>query len=187
MQRLYQGLATLSPEARAAMGTYYRRDYDRWLAPLADLRLSSASVEGLADAYFANHFPDQSSRPLNPRTTGQIWYAIARDQIRALRQKTNLVTLTAQTGHRDQVLNNGQGEIYQIRLDPGQTLHVQLDVPTSGLRLSAIQNGRPLLQHGPGLNWSAPATQQAATYEVVLIPTRRDRIAYRLSLKVTKG
>jgi serine/threonine-protein kinase len=185
LQYLQQGLATLSLEARVGMGTYYRRDYDRWLATLTDLKLNAASVEALADAYFANHFPESANRSLNPRTSGQIWYAIAHDQIHALRQKNNLVTLAAQPGHHDQVLNYGQGQIYQIRLGPQQTLAVQLDTPTSGLRLSVIQDGRWLLKNSADLNWSAPATHQATIYEVVLTPTRLDKIAYRLRLQVS--
>ncbi len=73
-------LATLSPESRQDMGDYNRASYDRWLATLHP-PLTRQIIESQTDAKFFNLFPEQRGKTPNPRKSGQVWYAIARDTI----------------------------------------------------------------------------------------------------------
>ncbi|MBW4470835.1 MAG: serine/threonine protein kinase [Stenomitos rutilans HA7619-LM2] len=75
-------LATLKPETRAKMGSYRRVNYDEWLKVLGEAGTkSSPRLDALADSRFFQLFPDQKGKPLNPRTFGQVWYAIADEQL----------------------------------------------------------------------------------------------------------
>ncbi len=77
-------LATLKPEARQKLGSYRRRDYDQWLATLGETGAKkSPRLDSLADGRFWQLFPEQKGKALNPRTFGQVWYAIADEQLSA--------------------------------------------------------------------------------------------------------
>ena len=75
-------LATLKPETRPKLGTYRRVNYDRWLVDLGETGAkTSPRLDALADSRFFELFPDQKGKTLNPRTFGQVWYAIADEQL----------------------------------------------------------------------------------------------------------
>jgi serine/threonine-protein kinase len=77
-------LATLKPESRQKLGSYRRRNYDQWLAALGERGAKkSPRLDALADGRFWQLFPDQKGKTLNPRTFGQVWYAIADEQLSA--------------------------------------------------------------------------------------------------------
>jgi len=77
-------LATLKPESRQKLGSYRRRNYDQWLATLGETGAKkSPRLDALADGRFWQLFPDQKGKALNPRTFGQVWYAIADEQLSA--------------------------------------------------------------------------------------------------------
>jgi serine/threonine protein kinase, bacterial len=79
---LMDKLATLKPETRPKLGTYRRVNYDQWLAALGETGAkSSPRLDALADSRFFQLFPDQKGKALNPRTFGQVWYAIADEQL----------------------------------------------------------------------------------------------------------
>jgi serine/threonine-protein kinase len=81
-------LETLSASSRQKLGSYRRANYDQWLAELGETGLaSSPTLDPLADEKFFQLFPELKGKTLNPRTFGQIWYAIAEDQLGAARAK----------------------------------------------------------------------------------------------------
>ncbi|MGA7935342.1 MAG: protein kinase [Kovacikia sp.] len=85
---LMDKLETLSPESRKKIGTYQRADYDQWLTALGEAGAkSSATLDALADGRFFKWFPGQKGKQLNPRTMGQVWYAIAADQVDAAKAR----------------------------------------------------------------------------------------------------
>ncbi len=80
--KMMDRLATLKPETRSKLGTYRRANYDQWLATLGEANAkNSARLDALADSRFFQLFPEQKGKTLNPRTFGQVWYAIAEDQL----------------------------------------------------------------------------------------------------------
>jgi serine/threonine-protein kinase len=85
---LMDKLETLSPESRKKIGAYQRTDYDQWLMALGEAGAKdSPTLDALADGRFFKWFPDQKGKQLNPRTMGQVWYAIAADQLDAAKAK----------------------------------------------------------------------------------------------------
>jgi serine/threonine protein kinase len=85
---LMDKLETLSPESRKKIGAYQRTDYDQWLTALGETGAKdSPTLDALADGRFFKWFPDQKGKQLNPRTMGQVWYAIAADQLDAAKAK----------------------------------------------------------------------------------------------------
>jgi serine/threonine protein kinase, bacterial len=82
-------LETLAPELRRKLGSYKPGEYQTWLLALGETGQSSPTLDGLADQRFGELFPDLKGKPLNPNTTGQVWYALAEAQLpQAKRQKS---------------------------------------------------------------------------------------------------
>jgi len=101
LRSLWNGMANdlltklehLSPEVRRKLGTYRRATYDQWLKDLGEpAAASSPTLDALADARFYELLPDRKGKPLNPRTFGQIWYAIAEEQLNAAKTKKSAGT-----------------------------------------------------------------------------------------------
>ncbi|NJP10585.1 MAG: protein kinase [Leptolyngbyaceae cyanobacterium RU_5_1] len=78
-------LETLSPETRGKLGSYQREDYDRWLSPDNGASLNGQELNVLVNNRFGELFPDQKDKTLNPKTFGQVWYAIAEEELNKLK------------------------------------------------------------------------------------------------------
>ncbi len=181
-EKLNQQLSRLSEEARNGMGNYYRRDYERWFATVAQMKISQPTIDILSDTLLYLHCPELQGKTLNPRTLGQLWYAIARDQITALNQKKNIEILKAGNFNQTGKLNHGQSRIFQVQAQPGQAIELKLDGPMTALRLSVIENEIVLLRYTNQTRWSAPRSLRGSTYEIILTPIKLDAVAYQLHL-----
>ncbi|WP_066383826.1 MULTISPECIES: serine/threonine-protein kinase [unclassified Anabaena] len=76
--------ANLSVESRRKLGSYTEQDYQRWRRQARSGQLGRYTVNDLnrdANQKFEQLFPDQDRGKLNQQTLGQIWYAIASDQV----------------------------------------------------------------------------------------------------------
>jgi serine/threonine protein kinase, bacterial len=176
-------LNQLSEEARRELGTYNRRGYDRWFATLASRKISQPTVDILADTAFYLRFPSLQAKPLNPRTFGQIWYAIARDQITALNQQKTLKLLTTHDFNESGQLQNGQGRVFQVQLKPGDRLQLSLEADKQDIRLSVIENEIVLTRGSLNTRWTAPPSSRSTTYEIILTPLKLDAVAYNLRMQ----
>jgi len=78
-------LESLSPEVRGKLGTYRRSDYDKWLAPGNGASLNARELNVLVNKRFGDLFPDQKGKTLSPKTFGQVWYAIAQEELKNLK------------------------------------------------------------------------------------------------------
>lgn len=78
-------LEGLSPDTRRKLGRYQREDYDRWTAPDSGASLNSRELNVLVNNRFAELFPDQQGKSLNPKTFGQVWYALAEEELNKLK------------------------------------------------------------------------------------------------------
>jgi serine/threonine-protein kinase len=95
---LMDRLAKLPAENRRKLGSYRRDNYSAWLAQLGETGNSSKTLDPLADARFYELFPEMKGKSLAPRTFGQIWYAIAEEQLSRAK--------TQQAGGRAQPTSN---------------------------------------------------------------------------------
>lgn len=78
-------LETLSPETRGKLGTYQRSNYDKWLAPGNGASLNARELNVLVNKRFGDLFPEQKGKTLSPKTFGQVWYAIAQEELKKLK------------------------------------------------------------------------------------------------------
>lgn len=81
---LLSKLESLSPEMRGKLGTYQRSDYNNWLAPGSGASLNARELNVLVNKRFGDLFPDQKGKTLSPKTFGQVWYAIAHEEMKKL-------------------------------------------------------------------------------------------------------
>ncbi len=182
-QRINSVLSGLSEAARRELGSYYRRNYDRWFATLAASRISQPTVEILADTAFYLRFPTLQGKTLNPRTFGQLWYAIARDQITALNQQKNLKVLATSNFNESGQLTHGQGRVFQVQIKPGDRLQLALQAQKQDVQFAVIENAIVLTRSSLNTRWTAPPSARGATYEIVLTPLKLDAVAYSLRLQ----
>ena len=81
--------AKLSSASRRKLGNYGSQDYDVWrrkaqAGQLGDYTISQLNTQ--TNQKFDRLFPGQRRGKLNQKTFGQIWYAIAADQVTKLQQ-----------------------------------------------------------------------------------------------------
>jgi serine/threonine protein kinase len=82
LQKLEQ--ANLNGAARRKLGSYSQRDYDNWRRQARAGEFGKYTSDQLTkdtNAKFDRLFPGQPRGKLNQQTYGQIWYAIAADQV----------------------------------------------------------------------------------------------------------
>ncbi|MBG1244695.1 serine/threonine-protein kinase [Nostoc sp. NZL] len=76
--------ANLSTAARRKLGNYSQKDYDTWRRQARSGQFGNYTIDQLTkdtNEKFDRLFPDQQRGKLNQQTFGQIWYAIAADQV----------------------------------------------------------------------------------------------------------
>lgn len=176
-------LETLSQEARSNLGRYDRASYSGWLTEANQLEVSGRSLSALTDIRFGYLFPQQR-QPLNPRKFGQVWYAIAHDQVSAFRDKSALRRVNAQPFNDQNTLKPGQGKVYVLQVNQGQTLKVSLKAPDRATRLFIFppQEAPPLLQDSANQSWSAKVNK-TGSYELVIASQTTESISYQLFVK----
>lgn len=165
-------LALLSQAARSGMGTYQRVDYDAWL--VSSKQVSDRSIETLTDARFVAFFPTQKGKVLNPRTFGQVWYAIARDYTTQVKAETT----TARIGG---TFKNGQGKVYRSTFKQNQTLKVNL-TPTEKVAVWMFSDDAVILKNFTKSS-GAIKIGRSSVYEIVIAPLTTEAIEYGFQLK----
>ncbi|MDZ7955943.1 serine/threonine-protein kinase [Nostoc sp. DedQUE09] len=76
--------ANLSTVSRRKLGNYSQKDYDTWRREARSGQFGNYTIDQLTkdtNEKFDRLFPDQERRKLNQQTFGQIWYAIAAEQV----------------------------------------------------------------------------------------------------------
>ena len=173
VQKLLDQLEPLSQEARSGMGTYKRVNYNSWLSSLSNI--SDRAIETLTDAQFVARFPDQKGKVLNPRTFGQIWYAIARDQTTRIQSETL-------SPHISGALKNGIGKVYRSQFKQGQTIKLKLSADAVAVWI--FSEDTVLLKNFDQSNWSGKVSR-SGTCEVVIVPNTTTATQYDLQLDIS--
>ena len=179
-------LANLSQDTRRNLGRYDRASYNAWVTAANQLNVSGRSLSALTDAQFVYWFPDQQGKPLNPRKFGQVWYAIAHDQVNAFRNQSGLSRVSTQSFNEQNTLKPGQGKVYSIRVSQGQTLQVAIKAPDRAIRLSLFpsqESELPKFQNSSGLSWSGKITK-TGIYELAIVSQTSESISYQLTIKL---
>lgn len=80
----------LTPAARSKLGKYSKSDRAVWQAKAESGKLGSYTFKQLieqTERQFYQLFPSQKGKTLNPKTYGQIWYALAANRVSQLEKK----------------------------------------------------------------------------------------------------
>lgn len=187
-------LQPLSAEARSRLGSYAPADLETRRAAVNKLNLSSRALNDLTDARFFHLFPEQPrDQELLKLPIGQVWQAIASEQLKALQAGKTLAAIEFPSGGVAQQVNDtiqpGAGKAYTARLSKDQVMRLILDAPTDGTRLSLYpptSKRAALLEDSKSREW-AGKLGESGIYEIVVVSAAADPIAYTLNLATTLG
>ncbi|MCU0525271.1 MAG: hypothetical protein MUF72_10655, partial [Elainella sp. Prado103] len=182
----------LSDSSRQQLGRYRQADQEQWQQTIYPLYVGNRSLEFLTDAQFFHQFPEQRDQEFWQQPIGQVWYAMAADQVQALVAGETLEEIQfAQGTFSDQVehtLEPGSGRVYIANLSAEQILRLNLQVPPNSSRLS-LYLPRPtaaqpfLLDQSDQTTWVG-TLPQSGYYEIVVINQSEQPIRYQLNLAV---
>lgn len=182
-------LEGLSRQARSRLGQYTEADLLDRQTIASQINLSSRAINDLTDATFSHLFPEQ---PLNEnllnQPLGQVWQAIAADQIQALRSGKLLEQIEFSPdnfSHRiNGTLQPGEGKAYIANLSVNQTLRLQLQAPQQAVRLSLYpptSKASALLEDSRETTWSGKLTEPGF-YEITIVSDAKEPINYTIDL-----
>lgn len=182
----------VSPEARGKLGRYTNADRDQWKQAVNKLYVGSRSLFDLTDAKFFHLFPQMQGKEFIEQPIGQVWQAIAFDQVRAMQSGTTLTQLRFDPDSFSKqdagTLAPGEGRIYTAQLAEGQILRVSLQAPPQST-LFSLYPPRPGQGNSPFPEDAAEATwvgqlNQSGYYEFVVVAISADPVSYQLNLAV---
>ena len=186
----------LSSESRQKLGQYGEADRSQWKQAINQLYVGSRSLYDLSDAQFVQHFPDWQDnlheQDFLMQPIGQVWQAIAADQIQALNSGKALENIEFAPGafsHQTEgTLATGEGRVYTANLAAEQILRLNVQTPAKSSLLS-IYLPRPtpelpiLLEDSTEMTWVGKLPQ-SGYYEIVIVNKADQPIRYQMTLAV---
>ena len=172
----------LTPEALAKLGHYGQGDRSQWRTRVNRLNVSSRALNDLTDAQFFATFPDQRGQQFLNTPIGQIWHAMASEQLGALEAGNTLETIQFAAGSFsatvDRSLSPGTGHVYLVDVQQGQAMRLNLNASNSAqlsLYVPRPTNELPfLLEDSADHTWSGQLPQ-TGVYEIVVVLDAQDR------------
>lgn len=181
-------LQSISSEARSRLGQYTEASLKERQAAANQLNISSRALNDLTDAQFFALFPEQSPENLLKQPFGQVWQAIASDQLKAIQSGTALGTIQFPEGKfSGQVsgsLKPGQGKAYLARLTKDQSIRLKLQRDRPSTRLSFYppsSKAAALLEDSDQQEWTGKVAE-SGLYEVVIVSTGNESVRYDIDL-----
>ena len=181
-------LQTISADARSRMGGYTEADVQSRQAAVNQLNLSSRALNDLTDVRFFHLFPESPrNQNLLNQPIGQVWQAIAADQLNAVKAGTALETIKFPEGRFSQqvsgTLKAGEGKAYITQLTKDQVMQIDLRA-NQATRLSIYpptSKAAALLTDSTKTSWSGKLAE-SGFYEIVVVSDASRAIDYDLSL-----
>jgi serine/threonine-protein kinase len=176
-------LEKLSSETRSRLGNYTEADLATRRNAAAQLNLSSRAFNDLTDARFFALFPDQPrDADLVQQPIGQVWQAIAAEQLKALQTGTTIERLKPNTQQLNGKLKPGEGKIYLASLIKNQPLQLRLEA-AAATRLSFYPptNKSALLEDSTEQQWSGKLPE-SGWYELVIVSDAKKTVEYTIDL-----
>lgn len=184
--------ANLSGEARSKLGNYTETDREQWKNQVNQLNLGTRALYDLTDAKFLHLFPERQGEDFINRPIGQVWQAIALDQLRNLQSGSTLERVRFEpNAYSKQVsgtLQPGEGKAHIAGLSEGQLLRLNLQAPNQATQLSIYlprptQDNPFVLEDSSDVTWSGKLTQ-TGFYEFVVVSRASEPVDYQLNLAV---
>ncbi len=182
----------LSLKARQKLGNYTKADREAWKQQVNQLYVGSRSLFDLTDAKFFSLFPQEQGKTFIEQPIGQVWHAVAADQVTSLQEGKTLERVQFGQGTFSKQMSGtiapGEGRIYTANLSEGQLLRLNLQASSRGTRLS-LYPPRPtsdlpaFLEDAPDTTW-AGALPQSGYYEIVVVAHTDAPVQYQLNLAV---
>ena len=182
----------VSAEARGKLGSYTNADRDQWKQEVNKLYVGSRSLFDLTDAKFFHLFPKMRGQEFIEQPIGQVWQAIAFDQVRTMQSGKTLTQLQFDPNSFSKedagTLSPGEGRIYTAQLTEGQILRVSLQAPSQST-LFSIYPPRPgqgkstFPEDAVEATWAGQLTQ-SGYYEFVVVANSAEPVSYQLNLAV---
>lgn len=181
---LLEQLQPLNPETRRQLGNYTAKSRERWQPTLDKLNVSSRALEDLANAAFGQMFSQQQGKNLINQPIGQVWYALAAEQLQAMTAGTAYEKI--EIGDRQQMngtFDPGEGKAYVAELDKDRRLQLKVEAdPQVQISIYSPQ-GKILLENSGDRSWSGKLPE-SGFYEFVVVSTATNRQDYQLDLAV---
>jgi serine/threonine-protein kinase len=181
-------LKPLNADARSRLGSYTDADVDARQAAVNQLHLSGRALNDLTDVKFFYLFPNQPrNQNLLQQPIGQVWQAIASEELSAVKNGTALETIKFPDGRSSQqvsgTLKPGEGKAYIAQLTKDQVIQITLQA-SRATRLSIYpptSKAAALLEDSSKTSWSGKLTD-SGFYEVVVVSDASGSLNYDLSL-----
>jgi serine/threonine protein kinase, bacterial len=182
-------LEILSPEARSRLGKYTEADVRDRQETASQLNISNRTLNDLTDAQFFHAFPEQPrGENLLKKPIGQVWQAIAADQLKALQNGQTLQQLEFPndtfSDRLSGTLKPGEGKTYVTNLGANQTLRLQLQPSNKSVRLSLYpptSKAPALLEDSQETEWTGKLNEPGF-YEIVIVSASTEPVNYTINL-----
>ena len=191
-------LSMISLDSLAGVGSYTNRDSYRWVRGANKLRLSSNSLFDLVDAEFFYLFPEQKEkqqeqgqqqeRDFLSQPIGQIWYAIAFEQLKSLQEGETYAEIEfspEQTKTKfSGTLSPGKGKAYVAFMERRQIMNFRLTTSQKTLLSIYSPTGRfKILEDSQQTQWSGRLPENGY-YEFVIISPSPEMLNYELGIEL---
>ncbi len=175
-----------------ALGSYSSESQGTWESQLNQVNVGTRALFDLVDAKFFNLFADQSGRDFLNRPIGQLYYALADDNARAIESGNAREVIEFENGafRRDVSgeLVAGAGKVYTMSLSAGQLLRLNLAAPAESTQISLYppeptDDMPAVFADSEQTTWSGSVTQ-SGVYELVVINRFAEPVNYQLAVSV---
>jgi serine/threonine-protein kinase len=182
----------VSAGARSRLGSYTQADRERWKQEVNQLYVGSRSLFALTDARFFHLFPQQRGKEFLEQPIGQVWQAIAADQVKGLQDGKTLERIRFDSGaFSKQVVGSlapAEGRVYIANLSEGQIMRLNLQAPSQSTTLSIYlprsTSETPFLLEGSAETTWTGTLPQSGYYEIVVVAHAAEPVSYQLNLAV---
>jgi serine/threonine-protein kinase len=187
-QQLLDQLEKLDPTALSSLGKYTPEQRETWKPRVNQLHLSSRTLMDLVNVQFVAAFPDQENQDVLNKPLGQVWSAIAVNQLKSLESGKNYELLTLNpnetplqvTGH----LEGGEGKAYALAIPEGKFMEVKLDAPNDALISVYSPTGKEVILENSRLHQWSGLLSESGHYEFVVMAKGKQPLDYQLNIRV---
>jgi hypothetical protein len=189
-EEILDRLDRLDSSTRAGLGSYDQQKRQEWRQAVNELRLSSKVLHLLTDNAFLQLFPELTARPNFETALGQVWSALAGNQLQSLQSGLSYQAIESLDAGGEEniegILSERQGKAYALKLHSSDRLNLNLEAEGEVLIYFYSPSGNvTLLDKSSDRQWSGQLPEDGF-YELVILPQSSTTVNFRLQLKVTQ-